>query len=660
MRHILFMGFYFMFLLSQAQVNIQYQLLTKTPGNNSISKEFTINHKPWESGGLKVSEFVENVVEGQLITLTIESSSTNYINLKGNLNLEDFEYGTTQFYLPGFWYKKNLRSPENAPSSRSSKSWIFREDRLSTPLTGAYSESLGKGYSLSRKDIPDKVALTAIESGEVILSGYTNLGALGFEEQDNKVALSFSMPYREAPKTYYRKLTLGDETITFIKLGAGEKLSFQYLLRAYSVSDYADFVAQCWTNCYDQNHPEPLSRDLPDSEVKEVLSQFWRQSVIELSGLKGYSGAHLKTKTCESIPYLEVGFTSRVLLNAFNSLEYGYEQQNQGLVDTSYDIWNSYLKNGFTPGGLLREAVKKSGDTDKFSIRRQSEGIYATLFYLQYERQAGRGHPEWEKRVVTLLERFASLQNSDGSFPRKFDDKLNIKDSSGGSSSCTVPPLVMASQYFKDEKYLMMARKVAEYQEREIIGKSDYFSSTLDANCEDKEASLYSTTALYYLAQATKGKERGNYIELAKKASYFALSWYYTWDVPFAQGQMLGDLGFHTRGWGNVSVENNHVDVYIFEFDEILDWLAVETKEPRFSSFSEVIRSSMRSQLLPYLGHMAGGGKVGYHPEVIQHTNWDYGHNGKGFYNDNFAPGWVVASLWELLTVGRTQAYFKK
>ena len=204
-----------------------------------------------------------------------------------------------------------------------------------------------------------------------------------------------------------------------------------------------------------------------------------------------------------------------------------------------------------------------------------------------------------------------------------------------------------------------MARKVGDYQETELINKADYFSSTLDANCEDKEASLYVATSLYYLAQVTKGKEKVKYIQLAKKASYFALSWYYTWDVPFAQGQMLGDIDMKTRGWGNVSVENNHIDVYIFEFDEILDWLAEETQEPRFSAFADVIRTSMRSQLLPYEGHMVNIGKVGYYPEVVQHTQWDYGKFGKGFYNDIFAPGWTVASLWELLTVGRTEAYFK-
>lgn len=52
-------------------------------------------------------------------------------------------------------------------------------------------------------------------------------------------------------------------------------------------------------------------------------------------------------------------------------------------------------------------------------------------------------------------------------------------------------------------------------------------------------------------------------------------------------------------------------------------------------------------------GIYAGIAKSGFYPEVVQHTNWDYGKNGKGYYNDTFEPGWTVASLGELLTPGR-------
>ena len=161
---------------------------------------------------------------------------------------------------------------------------------------------------------------------------------------------------------------------------------------------------------------------------------------------------------------------------------------------------------------------------------------------------------------------FLRLQNKDGSFPRKFKDDFSIVDKSGGSTPSATLPLVMGYKYFKDKRYLASAKHTVEYLEKELISKSDYFSSTLDANCEDKEASLYASTAAYYLALATKGAERAHYAGLARKAAYFALSWYYTWDVPFAPGQMLGDLGLKTRGWGNVSVENNHIDVFIFDF----------------------------------------------------------------------------------------------
>ena len=119
---------------------------------------------------------------------------------------------------------------------------------------------------------------------------------------------------------------------------------------------------------------------------------------------------------------------------------------------------------------------------------------------------------------------------------------------------------------------------------------------------------------------------------------------------------MLGDIGLKTRGWGNVSVENNHLDVVVFDFADVLRWLARECGERRFAAFAEVISTSMR-QLLPREGFLCGVARAGYYPEVVQHTHWDYGRNGKGYYNDIFAPGWTVASLWELFSPGRAERF---
>ena len=431
-------------------------------------------------------------------------------------------------------------------------------------------------------------------------------------------------------------------------------------LKEADATDFSECVQRTWEYCYDTYRPQPVETLYSSEEMKSVLSNYFVESFVDDTPVNYFSGVELRTATCERNDVAEVGFVGRTLLNAFNALEYGEQQQRTDLAGNARLVFDSYLKNGFSSAGFFNEVIhyKRGAIEQNHSIRRQSEGIYAVLHYLNYERTRERKHPEWEKRVRKMLDMFLLLQQADGSFPRKFKDDLSLVDSTGGSTPSATLPLVMGYKYFKDKRYLEAARRTVNYLEMEIISKSDYFSSTLDANCEDKEASLYASTAAYYLALVSKGEERAHYTALARKAAYFALSWYYTWDVPFAQGQMLGDIGLKTRGWGNVSVENNHIDVFVFDFADVLRWLAEEYSEQRFADFAEVISTSMR-QLLPHEGHMCGIAKIGYYPEVVQHTHWDYGKNGKGYYNTIFAPGWTVASLWELFSPGRAETFLR-
>ena len=596
----------------------------------------------------------------QRINVVITALDTVYFNY-GEQIKTGYRHSDCQFYMPGFWYRQNLRSPEKAPSFHISDSWLVREDRLSTPLTAAFNSSKGKSMSVIRIDKFDKEALVTHKEGEVIVSGETSIGYTGFENIGGMTVLSYGFPYKEAPKTYIRKLTLAPSVEAFQLLRKGDSITLTWELSEIDAADFSECVQRTWEYCYDTNRPQPVNTPYTVDRMKDVLSNFFVESYVNTTPTHYYSGVELKTATCASTDVAEVGFVGRTLLNAFNALEYGSQQNRPELVNSANSIFDTYLSNGFSPAGFFNEVVhyNRGFKEPNLSIRRQSEGVYAILNYLDYEKQHKRKHPEWEKRLKVILDSFLRLQNADGSFPRKFKDDFSIVDGTGGSTPSATLPLVMAYKYFKDKRYLESAKRTVNYLENELISKSDYFSSTLDANCEDKEASLYAATATYYLALVTKGAERAHYAELCRKAAYFALSWYYTWDVPFAEGQMLGDIGLKTRGWGNVSVENNHIDVFIFEFADVLHWLSKEFNEARFSDFAEVISTSMR-QLLPYEGHMCGVAKVGYYPEVVQHTNWDYGRNGKGYYNDIFTPGWTVASLWELFSPGRAEQFLIK
>lgn len=665
---ILLMGIADMSAMNSAPENILAFISLKVPGNEAKQyslilqevQDGTYNCQANEELPLLITRKVTGKDGKQRVNVVIKALENVYFNY-GEQVKTGYKHVDCQFYMPGFWYRRNLRSPEKAPSFHTSDSWLVREDRLSTPLTAIFNPVNGKAMSVIRIDKFDKDALVTHKEGEVIVSGETSIGYTGFENIGGVSVLSFGFPYKEAPKTYIRKLTLAPAVEAFQLLRKGDSISLTWELVEINVADFSECVQRTWEYSYDTNRPQPVNTPYTVDRMKEVMSNFFVESYVDNTSTHYYSGVELETATCASTDVAEVGFVGRTLLNAFNALEYGAQQNRSDLVDNANSVFDTYLQNGFSQAGFINEVVHYNRESKDpvHSIRRQSEGVYAVLNYLNYEKQQKRRHPEWEKRIKGMLDSFLRLQNADGSFPRKFKDDFSIVDESGGSTPSATLPLVMAYKYFKDKRYLASAKRTVDYLEKELISKFRLFSSTLDANCEDKEASLYAATATYYLALVTKGAERAHYADLAKKAAYFALSWYYTWDVPFAEGQMLGDIGLKTRGWGNVSVENNHIDVFVFEFADVLHWLAKEYNETRFSDFAEVISTSMR-QLLPYEGHMCGIAKVGYYPEVVQHTNWDYGRNGKGYYNNIFAPGWTVASLWELFSPGRAEEFLRK
>ena len=644
----------------QAQ-DLAISLSLKTPGNPSETSLLKQQGQSWkDSGPLNVVSSMTKDGDDELLTVTLSAREKVFFHIDLSLNTE-LSSKEAEFYMPGFWYHRNMRSPQEAPSFRTSKHWNFREDRMSTPLTSAFNPRSEKGISVLRVLDASCDVQVQLTTGEVILPGRTTVGYAGFDGDGSTVALKFGYPYKETPKRYIRKLTLSDPITTFAELDKGEQQVLHWRIHRYKAKDFGNFVTQVWQYSYDHMRPQPLKSSYTGAEVKAALSDYFRYSFVDSYPIKFNSGLSLRVNDCMPAAEMQIGFCGRVLLNAFNEIEYGIETKDKELVSMGQAIFDSFLSNGFGNNGYLHDFVNfRDGFPQEsiHSIRQQSEAVYAVLHYLKYEKRHGRRHVEWEQRIRALLDNFVGLIKDDGHFARKFKSDGTDVDASGGSTPSATSALVMGWKYFGNKNYLQAARRTVSYVEKNIISQSDYFSSTLDANCEDKEAAIAAVTATYYMAMVTKGEERKHYIDLCKQAAYFALSWYYTWDVPFAPGQLTGDLGLKTRGWGNVSVENNHIDVFVFELPHILSWLAQQTGEQRFKGMYDVITSSL-SQLLPVSDNLCGVGKRGFYPEVVQHTTWDYGHNGKGFYNDIFAPGWTIASLWELYSPNRTTDFLK-
>ena len=219
----------------------------KVPGNDAKHYSLTLRKvqdgvydcQPSESLPLVITRQVTEKDGKQRINVVIkalENVSFNY----GEQIKTGYKHDDCQFYMPGFWYRRNLRSPKEAPSFHTSDSWVVREDRLSTPMTTIFDEKNGKSFSVARIDKFESDALTTHKEGEVILSGTTSIGYTGFENCNGTATLSFGYPYKEAPKTYIRKLTLAPSVEAYQFLGKGESVTLTWELNESAPTDFSD------------------------------------------------------------------------------------------------------------------------------------------------------------------------------------------------------------------------------------------------------------------------------------------------------------------------------------------------------------------------------------------------------------------------------------
>ena len=73
--------------------------------------------------------------------------------------------------------------------------------------------------------------------------------------------------------------------------------------------------------------------------MKQTLSHYFVNSLVSRPELTYNSGVGLRTDDCKSNGEAEIGFVGRVLLNAFNAWEYGWENNREELKDNSLKIF---------------------------------------------------------------------------------------------------------------------------------------------------------------------------------------------------------------------------------------------------------------------------------------------------------------------------------
>lgn len=253
--------------------DIKAKISIKQPGNKAVT--YTVGQD--QIGQANVNIYQLSAPAGDMITVVVTSKADQPVYY--NLQLEA-ETGISEFdseiYLPGFWYHRNLRSPREAPSFHTSKAWRVREDRLSSPLSGIFSTETNRGVTVMHDVKGHRDALTTHQEGEVILSGETSLGYVGFDCEADWSKLCFGYPYMETPRRYIRKLTLAPPIQAFARLNPRETKILRWYINEIEANSYGEFVTKAWEYCFDQLQPQPVKPRYSPDEMKATLANYFQ------------------------------------------------------------------------------------------------------------------------------------------------------------------------------------------------------------------------------------------------------------------------------------------------------------------------------------------------------------------------------------------------
>ncbi|MCU1490383.1 MAG: hypothetical protein JWM85_1788 [Acidimicrobiaceae bacterium] len=479
--------------------------------------------------------------------------------------------------IPGLFYGENRagdaarrfpRFTATAPRHELLESdyWSFRCDRAATPAVFAWDDQGG-------------AALLVEEEGPLGENG------LGFGLYDGVPHLWLDFPYREEPVVYDGSEQALPPTAATARWAPGEQrdLSFSVHLLGGDRHAYA-----------------PVLRALSERSPTTPFSQVAWVGIEEAAELTawGLSRWHyrsdppvlLETAAFDREALGERGDRQAMHVSWVSGTPYAYALLRHGARtgdDERRATATSVLDNiagNLAPGGTFwgqwsKERGWSIGWTPEPHRLHARTLADATLFLLRalvFERSCGRDHPVWERAVRSNLEVAARARREDGAIGAAFSAvDGSVLDWRGSAGLAFVAPLAEAAGPLGEPAWLAVAEAAGGYFARFV--EAEHLCGApedvdLAPTSEDGYLAVISYLALW------RCRREARWLELARRAADWMLTFRYTYDVAFSEHTLLGRYGFRTRGADQASPSNQHLHAFglicLPEMDELSTALA--------------------------------------------------------------------------------------
>ncbi|MFD7923822.1 hypothetical protein ACFV3R_32025 [Streptomyces sp. NPDC059740] len=438
------------------------------------------------------------------------------------------------------------------PANLTADAWSFRADRCATPAVFAHDDHGG-------------AALATTERGTLGQQG------VGFARTPgDRPALRLHAPYREEPVAYYGSGTPrpadtpthhwqpGEEhTLHFtLHLLDADPHAYAPVLRALHTAAPAPATPAAWVGVEEAAalSAEGLHRwhYRPDPPVLLETAAFDREALGEAGDRQA-----MHVSWVSGAPYAHA-----LLLHARRVGDTAQAEAAMAVLD--------HICAHLTPGGTFWGqwsarggwSAGWTGDAGRLHARTLGDATLFTLRALCAERRRGHDHPTWEAAVRANLA--AALRGQDPATGRlaaahRVSDGTAL-DHTGAAGLPFVAAFVEAAEAFGEPSYRRAALRAgaafaADVHSEFLCGAPEDVS--LAPTSEDGYNAIIAYTLLH---EAAPGD--GRWLDLARRAADWTLTFRYTYDVHFGPRTLLGHYGFRTRGADQASPSNQHLHAF--------------------------------------------------------------------------------------------------
>lgn len=339
----------------------------------------------------------------------------------------------------------------------------------------------------------------------------------------------------------------------------GDTVKFKFRLRLFKSENLATLYEQYYQARYDLTPETSPNYLYPFSECYSTIEyKFNTQNFVPEWG---YYAVGMRENFLQD---WQIGWTGG-MISTYPLLFSGNKETIQNVIAN----FNWLFPNGISPSGFFWDSgengnkwyggdIRRPQFENLHLIRKSGDGLYYVIKQLELLKTRNiKIENEWHKGAETVANAFVKLWEKWQQFGNFVDSRTGDVVVGGSTSGAIVPAaLVLAADFYQNEKYLEVAKLSAQKMYDEYIAKGVTCGGPGDAmqnpDSESAYAMLESFAILYEKTREHK------WLQYAHEMALQFATWVMAYDYNYDKNCLFGRMNMKTKGTVFANTQNKH------------------------------------------------------------------------------------------------------